>query len=410
MSRRRGPPPNLSISTLALPPSASFQSAPPILPSQFPPSHSTTSVFNGQGRGAGLLRPQLLALKSAHPSRTPLEDPFRPQPVTLPTATSPPPPPISSQSQATTIATTSQPPQTTTPTTTTTTKTSLSTTGTEQIVQVEPRGIRGQDAYINGPIPILPQGLYLGSSANAQCLDSLKDYNVKCVINVAEEEDWTHLFHLSQLPIVPDSEMFESTRFPSGINLEQEQNHEEQRTRSRAPSTTSTASSFHSSPPSSPPSQPHHHPHQEDQDDVQDEQQQNWRPSQITHIHLPWTHSHPSISTCFPPVFSLIDSFLSAEDTPSRGAVLIACQQGVSRSASLVLAYLMRTLRQSEEQEEDAVTGRRFMRFEECYEYLKKKSPCVSPNGELVGQLVEFEYMMAEYFRSKEKETGEFRM
>lgn len=56
--------------------------------------------------------------------------------------------------------------------------------------------------------------------------------------------------------------------------------------------------------------------------------------------------------------------------------VLVHCQQGVSRSAALVIAYIMKTERKS---------------FHEAYAFVKMQSPCISPNMSLVSQLVVFE-------------------
>ncbi|KAJ3143973.1 Protein transport protein ssh1 [Irineochytrium annulatum] len=55
---------------------------------------------------------------------------------------------------------------------------------------------------------------------------------------------------------------------------------------------------------------------------------------------------------------------------------LVACQQGVSRSASLVIAYVM---------------AERGVGVEEAYEFVKERSSVVGPNVEMMGRLREFE-------------------
>ncbi|KAI8833540.1 Mkp-4, partial [Chytridium lagenaria] len=89
---------------------------------------------------------------------------------------------------------------------------------------------------------------------------------------------------------------------------------------------------------------------------------------------LPWSHAESDLLTQFTRAFTYIDAAVS-QNLP----VLVACQQGVSRSASLVIAYVMATKR---------------MTLEESYEYVKKCSPNVCPNVGFMAQLVEFEMML----------------
>ncbi|KAF9274814.1 Dual specificity protein phosphatase 10 [Mortierella alpina] len=96
--------------------------------------------------------------------------------------------------------------------------------------------------------------------------------------------------------------------------------------------------------------------------------------SQGTIIHyknLSWTHHQKNLKDEFPMAFKFI------EETRSLGGkVLVHCQLGVSRSASLVIAYVMKT---------------RKLGLSDAYEFVKTRSGVISPNMSLMYQLAEFE-------------------
>ena len=58
------------------------------------------------------------------------------------------------------------------------------------------------------------------------------------------------------------------------------------------------------------------------------------------------------------------------------GRVLVHCHAGVSRSATVCMAYIMKTLNQD---------------LRSAYDFVKSKRSCVSPNLHFMGQLLEFE-------------------
>lgn len=60
----------------------------------------------------------------------------------------------------------------------------------------------------------------------------------------------------------------------------------------------------------------------------------------------------------------------------SRGRVLVHCQAGISRSATICLAYLMK---------------RKRVRLDEAFEFVRRRRSIISPNFSFMGQLLQFE-------------------
>ncbi|KAI8604484.1 dual specificity phosphatase, partial [Dissophora ornata] len=85
---------------------------------------------------------------------------------------------------------------------------------------------------------------------------------------------------------------------------------------------------------------------------------------------LSWTHHQRNLQSEFPMAFAFIE-----ETKNIGGKVLVHCQLGVSRSASLVIAYVMKTLQ---------------MNLTDAYEFVKTRSGVISPNMSLMYQLAEF--------------------
>lgn len=86
---------------------------------------------------------------------------------------------------------------------------------------------------------------------------------------------------------------------------------------------------------------------------------------------LPLTLSNMLFVLCFP-----FYDFISDSVKNSKGRVLVHCQAGISRSATICLAYLISRYR---------------LRLDEAYEYVKKRRSVISPNFNFMGQLLNWE-------------------
>lgn len=89
----------------------------------------------------------------------------------------------------------------------------------------------------------------------------------------------------------------------------------------------------------------------------------------IEYYFIPWTHTS-KLTIDFPNLTNIIDNALKANKK-----VLIHCQCGVSRSASLIMAYFMKV----------RGTG-----YNDAYSSLKEKVPQISPNLSLIYELIEW--------------------
>ncbi|KAK0151891.1 Dual specificity protein phosphatase 2 [Merluccius polli] len=77
------------------------------------------------------------------------------------------------------------------------------------------------------------------------------------------------------------------------------------------------------------------------------------------------------IRACFSQAIAFIDSVKE-----QGGRVLVHCQAGISRSATICLAYLMHTRR---------------VRLNEAFDFVKQRRQVISPNLAFMGQLLQFE-------------------
>ncbi|KJE95743.1 protein-tyrosine-phosphatase [Capsaspora owczarzaki ATCC 30864] len=81
-----------------------------------------------------------------------------------------------------------------------------------------------------------------------------------------------------------------------------------------------------------------------------------------------------NISKVFETAFAFIDEAIQAKQR-----VLVHCLAGISRSATITIAYMMRTYR---------------MRLHDAYAFVKQRRPMISPNINFMGQLVEYERIL----------------
>ncbi|KAJ1729724.1 hypothetical protein LPJ61_003386 [Coemansia biformis] len=90
----------------------------------------------------------------------------------------------------------------------------------------------------------------------------------------------------------------------------------------------------------------------------------------VRYRHYRWDHGEADVARHFEECFAFIDGARQRHE-----GVLVHCQLGVSRSASLVIAYAMRTMD---------------MGFATAYDYVRLRAPCISPNLSLISQLCEY--------------------
>lgn len=93
-------------------------------------------------------------------------------------------------------------------------------------------------------------------------------------------------------------------------------------------------------------------------------------------IGLDWTSFYWSITVILAKKLIALSFFLTDNVKNSGGRVLVHCQAGISRSATICLAYLI---------------GRLRFRLDEAYEFVKKRRSIISPNFNFMGQLLKWE-------------------
>ncbi|KAJ1311641.1 hypothetical protein OPQ81_010117 [Rhizoctonia solani] len=202
--------------------------------------------------------------------------------------------------------------------------------------------------YANGPIEILP-GIWLGQEENARNWPDLASRGIRWVLNVAKETAVD-----DRLRIRPSA---------STPNLAQPQSAFLSRRRPGPPAQTEQLQprAVPFVPPTGGPA--------------------------LLYIHLPWSHGQSDlVKSGFPAAMSFV------EHAQRKGqGVLIHCQCGVSRSATLMIALVMRASMPLDGAEvpEDLKSIQGGMH--NAYAYVKEKSKWVGPNMSLIYQLMEYE-------------------
>ncbi|KII93473.1 hypothetical protein PLICRDRAFT_100232 [Plicaturopsis crispa FD-325 SS-3] len=189
--------------------------------------------------------------------------------------------------------------------------------------------------YADGPLQIIP-GIWLGSEDNARDWNGLMERGIKAILNVAKEV----------ITVFDSAAPQPRRRFASTPNL--------------ATTATDAASTFY----------PAH--------------RASGRPG-MHYMKLQWSHGQQDlVDQGFPAAISFVDAALQREE-----GVLIHCQCGISRSATMVIALVMRaaaTASPSVPPEIWALKG-----MQQAYAYVKEKSKWVGPNMSLIYQLLEYE-------------------
>ena len=98
----------------------------------------------------------------------------------------------------------------------------------------------------------------------------------------------------------------------------------------------------------------------------------NFFPDKFTYKKINiYDRPHVDIVQYFPACFTFIDEAIA-----KKGCVLVHCNAGISRSASIVIGYLM---------------NRKQMTFEEAFKLVKDKRPATRPNDGFLKQLKEYQ-------------------
>ncbi|CAO3650052.1 unnamed protein product [Mucor fragilis] len=113
-------------------------------------------------------------------------------------------------------------------------------------------------------------------------------------------------------------------------------------------------------------------------------------PQHIEYHHIKWTHSQLDLAMSgFDEAIALIRTAHDRHQT-----VMIHCQQGIERSAALVVAFLIKSTRSTRginaKVDEDALAGQNWS-FDSALNFVKEKAPKIRPNMELLYQLREYE-------------------
>ncbi|KZT21644.1 hypothetical protein NEOLEDRAFT_1181484 [Neolentinus lepideus HHB14362 ss-1] len=213
---------------------------------------------------------------------------------------------------------------------------SLPATSTAALFRKEEDGEGSPSApYADGPIEILPR-IWLGSEDNARDWKCLIERGIRSILNVAKE--------ISS----PFDTAIVQPRYPFNSSPDLNQ-----------PSKSSNSTYY---PPHIPSGRPGMH-----------------------YLRLAWSHGQSDlVHSGFPEAMDFVDQALERGD-----GVLIHCQCGVSRSATLVIALVMRAAASGSPSVSEEI--RELKGMQGAYSYVKSKSRWVGPNMSLIYQLLDYE-------------------
>ncbi|KAJ2928780.1 hypothetical protein H1R20_g8316, partial [Candolleomyces eurysporus] len=190
--------------------------------------------------------------------------------------------------------------------------------------------------YADGPVQIIP-GIWIGSEENARDWKGLMERGIKAILNVAKEV----------------SSPFDNA--PRGLR------------------TVSSTPNFRRSQQSDSTYYPPHLP--------------SGRPG-MHYLKLEWSHGQQDlVNNGFQAAMSFVDDALARSE-----GVLVHCQCGISRSATMVIALVMRAAAERSPHVPPEVWALKGMQG--AYAFVKEKSPVVGPNMSLILQLVDYEKML----------------
>ncbi|KZT41355.1 hypothetical protein SISSUDRAFT_1000846 [Sistotremastrum suecicum HHB10207 ss-3] len=190
--------------------------------------------------------------------------------------------------------------------------------------------------YIDGPVQILP-GIWLGAEENVRDWPSLISRGIRAILNVAKEVS------------SPFDSLVASLRMTASTSDLSKASHE----------TTGT----------------YYPPHP-----------QTGRPG-MHYLKLPWSHGQTDlVREGFPAAMAFVDQALDRGD-----GVIIHCQCGVSRSATLAIALVMRAAALSLPTVPPEIWALKSAGMHGAYAFVKDKSKWVGPNMSLIYQLLDYE-------------------
>ncbi|KAG8744684.1 hypothetical protein FRC10_009598 [Ceratobasidium sp. 414] len=232
--------------------------------------------------------------------------------------------------------------------------------------------------YADGPIQILP-GVWLGQEENARNWPELHARGIRWVLNVAKEVAPPYMDGKDDIAPRPVAD----PRSPPKSAVDE-------RLRIRPSASTPNLAQPQTAFLSRRKPGPEKQPQQPSQPRAVPFVPPTGGPA-LLYVHLPWSHGQSDlVKSGFPAAMSFVDH----AQRKGQG-VLIHCQCGVSRSATLVIALVMRASMARDgvdvPEELRSVQGS----MHNAYAFVKEKSKWVGPNMSLIYQLLEYERTLA---------------